>query len=149
MVCFANHNLIKDPPFSKLDMISCRNLLIYLGTRIAEKLLPLFHYALNQTGFLYLETLKRLGIYQPFSVMDKDCKIFRRIGFSAHLANVRDAESLTTTALKQQTVEVFSKPKEANIGEITKKMLLENYTPPCVVINEKYDIVYFQANDSL
>ena len=149
MVCFANHNLIKDPPFSKLDMISCRNLLIYLEPVLQKKLLPLFHYALKPNRFLILGNSETVGEFtRLFSVMDKDCKIFRRIGFSAHLANVRDAESLTTTALKQQTVEVFSKSKEANIGEITKKMLLENYTPPCVVINEKYDIVYFQGQTS-
>ncbi|MCR4319673.1 MAG: PAS domain S-box protein [Candidatus Brocadiaceae bacterium] len=149
MVIFANHNLIKDPPFSKLDMISCRNLLIYLEPVLQKKLLPLFHYALKPNRFLILGNSETVGEFTSlFSVVDKDCKIFRRIGFSAGLANDRDTSSLTSAALKQQTVEEFSKSKEANIGEITKKMLLENYTPPCVVINEKYDIVYFQGQTS-
>lgn len=149
MVCFANHNLIKDLPFSKLDMISCRNLLIYLEPVLQKKLLPLFHYALKPNRFLILGNSETVVEFTNlFSVMDKDCKIFRRIGFSAGLANDRDAGSLTSAALKQQTVEEFSKSKEADIGEITKKMLLENYTPPCVVINEKYDIVYFQGQTS-
>ena len=146
MVCFANHNLIKDPPFSKLDMISCRNLLIYLEPVLQKKLLPLFHYALKPNRFLILGNSETVGEFTGlFSVMDKDCKIFRRIGFSAGLANDRGAGSLTDVTLKQQTVEEFSKSKEVNIGESTQKILLENYTPPCVVINEKYDIVYFQG----
>ena len=125
MVCFANHNLIKDPPFSKLDMISCRNLLIYLEPVLQKKLLPLFHYALKPNRFLILGNSETVGEFTNlFSVMDKDCKIFRRIGFSAGLANDTDTISLTTTALKQQTVEEFSKPKEVDIGEITKKYCL-------------------------
>jgi len=146
MVFFANHNLIKDPPFSKLDMISCRNLLIYLESVLQKKLLPLFHYALKPNRFLILGNSETVGEFTGlFSVMDKDCKIFRRIGFSAGLANDRVAESLTAATLKQQTIEEFGKSKEINIGESTQKILLENYTPPCVVINEKYDIVYFQG----
>lgn len=149
MVFFANHNLIKDPPFSKLDMISCRNLLIYLESVLQKNLLPLFHYALKPNRFLILGNSETVGEFTSlFSVMDKDCKIFRRIGLSAGLANDRNVGSLTSATLKQQTVEEFSKSKEVNIGESTQKILLENYTPPCVVINEKYDIVYFQGQTS-
>ncbi len=149
MVFFANHNLIKDPPFSKLDMISCRNLLIYLEPILQKKLLPLFHYALKPNRFLILGNSETVGEFTAlFSVMDKDCKIFRRIGFSAGLTNDRGAGSLTGITLKQQAVEEFGKSKEVSIGESTQKILLEDYTPPCVVINEKYDIVYFQGQTS-
>jgi len=149
MVFFANHNLIKDPPFSKLDMISCRNLLIYLEPVLQKKLLPLFHYALKPNRFLILGNSETVGEFTGlFSVVDKDCKIFRRIGFSAGLANDRGSGSLTGITLKQQTVEESGKSKEVSIGESTQKILLENYTPPCVVINEKYDIVYFQGQTS-
>ena len=63
MVFFANHNLIKDPPFSKLDMISCRNLLIYLEPVLQKKLLPLFHYALKPNRFLILGNSETVGAF--------------------------------------------------------------------------------------
>lgn len=149
MVFFANHNLIKDPPFSKIDVISCRNLLIYLEPVLQKKLLPLFHYALKPNRFLILGNSETIGEFTNlFSVVDKDCKIFRRTGFSSGLSADRDTRTLTSTATKQQTTGYLNEPKEVNIGEIVKKTLLESYTPPCVVINEKYDIVYFQGQTS-
>ena len=149
MVFFANHNLIKDPPFSKLDMISCRNLLIYLEPVLQKKLLPLFHYALKPNRFLILGNSETIGEFTNlFSVVDKDCKIFRRIGFSSGRADNRNTKPLTSSTSKHQMAEEPGKLKDASIGEIIEKTLLENYTPSCVVINEKYDIVYFQGQTS-
>ena len=61
MLVFSEQDVIKDPPFSKLDLISCRNLLIYLGGELQKKLIPLFHYALNPGGFLFLGTSETVG----------------------------------------------------------------------------------------
>ena len=78
MVVFANHNVIKDPPFTKLDLISCRNLLIYLETDAQEKVLSNFNYALKKDGILFLGPSESIGEFMDaFSVVDKKWKIFK------------------------------------------------------------------------
>jgi Methylase of chemotaxis methyl-accepting proteins len=79
MVVFAFQNVIKDPPFTKLDLLSCRNLLIYLDSDLQQRLLPIFHYALRPTGLLFLGTSESIGTFVDlFSLVDKKWKIFRR-----------------------------------------------------------------------
>ncbi len=79
MVVFALQNVITDPPFSKIDLISCRNLLIYLGSELQKKVLPLFHYSLRKDGFLFLGSSETIGEFSDyFSVMDRKWKLFKR-----------------------------------------------------------------------
>lgn len=86
---FATHSLIKDPPFSKLDLITCRNLLIYMGGELQKRVLPLFHYALNPCGYLFLGHSESLGdAASLFSTIDRKWKIFQSIvGVSANIVN--------------------------------------------------------------
>ncbi len=80
MVVFSLHNVIKDAPFSKLDLISCRNLLIYLGSAVQKKILPLFHYALNPGGVLFLGSSENIGdSVDLFKVIDGKWKIFQTV----------------------------------------------------------------------
>ena len=75
MVIFSEQDVIKDPPFSKLDLISCRNLLIYMGAELQKKLMPLFHYALNPGGMLFLGTSETVGEFVDlFAPMDRKSK---------------------------------------------------------------------------
>lgn len=149
MVTFASHNLIKDPPFSRLDMISCRNLLIYLDSVLHKKLLPLFHYTLNPDGFLILGLSESIGDFTNlFSTIDRKCKVFQRKGISSKSKTEISTDLLQGTTFETKKIEELLKSKGASIGEVTKKMLLESYAPPCVVINEKYDVVYTQGQTS-
>jgi two-component system CheB/CheR fusion protein len=149
MVIFSIHNIIKDPPFSRLDLVSCRNLLIYLGPVLQKKIIPLFHYTLNPDGFLLLGNSETIGEFtQLFSTIDKKCKIFQRKGFASGLVIRSTANQLIGNTLEPLKTEIFLKPKEESVAEITKEMLLKSYCPSCVVINEKYDIVYFQGQTS-
>jgi two-component system CheB/CheR fusion protein len=78
IVVFAAHNLIKDPPFSKMDLISCRNVLIYMGSELQRRVIPLFHYALNPEGILFLGSSETIGDHADmFSIVDKKWKIFK------------------------------------------------------------------------
>ena len=80
MLCFSEHNVIRDPPFPRLDMISCRNLFIYLGGSLQKKLIPLFHNALNPGGTLFLGNADSIGDFQHlFSASDQTIKIYTRI----------------------------------------------------------------------
>ena len=79
LVVFAAQNVVTDPPFSKLDLISCRNLLIYMGSKLQKKLLPLFHYSLNNGGFLFLGTSETIGEFSDlFATIDRKVKIYQR-----------------------------------------------------------------------
>src|SRR5207248_1390925 len=76
---FAKQNISKDPPFSKLDMISCRNVMIYLGPILQKRIIPLFHYALNSTGVLFLGSSETVGGFaELFTVVDKKYKIYTK-----------------------------------------------------------------------
>ena len=79
MVVFATHNILTDAPFTKLDLLSCRNLLIYLEAKAQQKLLPLFHYALKPNGILFLGSSETIGGFESlFTVIDRKWKLFRR-----------------------------------------------------------------------
>jgi two-component system, chemotaxis family, CheB/CheR fusion protein len=78
-VIFSEQDVIKDPPFSKLDLISCRNLLIYMGGGLQKKLFPLFHYALNPDGMLFLGTSETVGEFVDlFATLDRKSKLYQR-----------------------------------------------------------------------
>ncbi len=84
-VIFAPHNIISDPPFTRLDVLSCRNLMIYLSTELQKKLIPLFHYALNPGGILFLGTAESIVGYKDlFRALDSKCKIFQRSDVLTH-----------------------------------------------------------------
>lgn len=152
MVVFAPQNLIKDPPFIKLDLLSCRNLLIYLESEVQGKLLPLFHYALKPGGILFLGTSETIGEFTDlFSPLVKKWKIFNRRETIASTRPLIDLPPLglglgqrqrgTALPLKGKA----EKPRKINIAQITEKMLLDLYGPPCVVINQKGDIIFIHG----
>jgi two-component system CheB/CheR fusion protein len=140
MVIFAEQSIIKDPPFSKLDLISCRNLLIYLGSELQKKVIPLFHYALNPSGYLVLGPSESLGEFDEFfKTIDRKGKIFQR---NMEMDLVPRFQSFTKTR-NLPAFDDGQNMKRLSIRELTLKMLMENYTPHCVIINEKGDVVYF------
>ena len=78
LLVFAEQNVIEDPPFSRVDLISCRNLLIYMGAELQKKLVPLFHYALNQDGYLFLGNAESVGEFGDlFATVDRKWKIYQ------------------------------------------------------------------------
>jgi two-component system CheB/CheR fusion protein len=145
MVVFATQNLIKDPPFSKIDLISCRNLLIYLGAKLQKKLIPLFHYSLTPDGILFLGTSESIGTFANlFSVYNNKWKMFKPKRVQpVHLAHMDFSVAQSHEAGNQaQQVAAKVKPEEINLGNLTEKMLLDSYAPSCVIINENGDILY-------
>lgn len=145
MLVFAPQNLIKDPPFTKLDMLSCRNLLIYLGPELQKKLLPMFYYSLKTDGILFLGSAESVGQEtRLFKCANKKWKIFRR---QAHQENARPALNFPISApidrdLPVKTPEAVKRAEEINTFTLVESILQQSDTPPCVVIDEKSDIVY-------
>lgn len=150
MVIFANHNLIKDPPFSRLDIISCRNLFIYLDPVLQKKILPLFHYMLNPNGFLILGISENIGEFTNlFSTIDVKCNIFQKKDFSSAFARSFTAEPLVPFSLEMHKDKQPENMQGISVSDVVKKILLEDYIPPCVVINEKHNIIYFQGKTKM
>lgn len=147
-IIFSQHNLIKDPPFSKQDMVSCRNLLIYLNIEAQKKVFAIFHYALNPEGILFLGSSESLGEYANlFEVIDRKQKLFKRK--KVHKNKIPDIGHLFREPASLKTTPIIATPKPEQTGslaKITEKLLLDNYAPACAIINIKGDAVYFSGN---
>jgi chemotaxis methyl-accepting protein methylase/PAS domain-containing protein len=145
LVVFAPQNLIMDPPFTKLDILSCRNLLIYLTPELQKKLLPLFHYCLNPGGILFLGTAETIGSFTDlFRVSDNKWKIFSRTESASALTNMTDfpTELSFYDADRITTPPEFQKSAERTVPVLVQTILLENFAPSAVLINDKGDIVH-------
>jgi two-component system CheB/CheR fusion protein len=139
-VVFASQNLISDPPFSRLDLISCRNLLIYLELDVQKKLISLFHFALHEGGYLLLGASETLGQRQDlFEMVSKKWRIFHRIGPAR--SNTMDFPQLE--AEKHTEISLLARNGVPRMPELAQRILLDEYTPASVIINRKHDIVYF------
>ena len=146
MVVFAQHNIIKDPPFSRLDLLVCRNFLIYLNPNIQRLLIPLFHQVLNPRGFLFLGSAETVGLHSDlFTPVDKKWKIFMRQGgksrvemlypFSGPVRKLAEIEHSTRSTEPQKT---------ATINH-ADKLLMDRYVPARIIINEKNEVVHFSS----
>ncbi|HEU4520432.1 MAG TPA: chemotaxis protein CheB, partial [Thermoanaerobaculia bacterium] len=143
---FAEHNLLKDPPFSRLDLISCSNLLIYLQPEQQERAAAIFRYALNGKGLLMLgpsETLQ--ANTNGFIVVDKKSKLYRVAPGS------RPRLDLSFRARRDDTPAVAAGPASAapaveDVGRIVDRLLLERYTHPSLVVNDANDVLEFRGD---
>jgi two-component system CheB/CheR fusion protein len=144
MVVFAVQNLIADAPFTKLDLISCRNLLIYLEAEVQKKVVTLFHFALNEGGALFLgpsETIGRqIDLFEPLS---KKWRIYRRIGPVRPERVEFPITAVAETAREGQRPSEAAKRQPINFAEVAQQMLLEQYAPAAVLVNRKYEIFYY------
>ena len=146
MVVFALHNVTIDPPFTRLDLISCRNLLIYLNAELQKKLIALFHYSLKPDGILLLGTSETVGGFTDFfSTVDTRWKIYQQrrslqtpAGMVDFAHFYRDAVPVGRTGGKQAA-------ELASIPEVANRLLLEEFTPPAVFINEQGDVIYIHG----
>jgi two-component system, chemotaxis family, CheB/CheR fusion protein len=150
LVVFSEQDLISNPPFSKLDLISCRNLLIYLGGDLQKKLIPLFHYALRPGGFLFLGTSESVGEgTELFTALDRKLKLYQRkddIRGARRAAPGRFLPPMTAidVALPRAA------GKTANAGklplrELTEQALLQQMAPAGALVNGHGDILYLHG----
>lgn len=149
-IVFAEHNLIKDPPFSKQDMVSCRNLLIYLNVEAQKKVFAIFHYALNPEGVLFLGSSESLGEYDSlFEVMDRKHKIFKHK--DVKLEKIPDIGHLfhEPSVLKNIPMPPIKRDRQDNLAALTEKLLLANYAPASAIIDGKGDALYFSGNTGM
>ena len=141
MVVFAPQNVIKDPPFTKLDLLTCRNMLIYMEPELQKKIIRLFNYSLNAGGVMVLGSAETLGTDSDgFEILDPKLKIFRRspTTLSPRLLDFPSSYS-ATNKIKQKTL--TTPITENNIQTLANQIVIQNYAPASVLVTELGDII--------
>ena len=150
LVVFATHNILSDAPFTKLDLLSCRNLLIYLEAKAQRKLLPLFHYALKPKGVLFLGSSETIGASDRlFTVIDRKWKFYRR---TAELSTVSHQgwfsggvmNRITETRVESEVP--LSATRPTSIPDLIQELLVARYAPAAVIVNERGEVVYIHGH---
>ena len=145
---FSSQNVFSDPPFSRMDLISCRNVMIYLSQSLQKKVIPIFHYALNPTGFLMIGSTEGLlgAGSELFDMVDKKQKIYRKRMVSTPLAfgfavgaPAMAPEAAGGPALPNKELEAMKPPIE--LQREADRLLLASYAPPAVVVNDQMEIL--------
>jgi len=139
MVVFAKHDLIADPPFTRLDLLSCRNVLIYMQASLQQELIPKFHYALVAGGLLVLGAAETASS-RLFTAVDAKAKVFRKLDVA------RGARSSIELAVTSRPVPAPAQRSrgtaELTVVEAARRVIVDSLAPPTVVINDRGDILY-------
>ncbi len=144
---FARQNLTSDPPFSRLDLISCRNMLIYLEPVLQKKVMPIFHYALNVNGFLMLGSSEGIGnALDLFELVDKKNRIYKGKITSSRM-NFNFIKSRQMSELVNQKPR-SEKTEETNLELLADQVILSRYAPAGVIINSDLEILQFRGQTS-
>ena len=141
-VIFAPQNIILEPPFTKLDILSCRNLLIYLTPQVQKKLIPLFHYSLNPGGILFQGSAETIGDYRNlFTPLAGKSRIFRRTESTLRPELVVFPSSFNAGPLAGTEAPSAAK-SPASLQSLVDQLVLRHYAPPAVMTNDLGDILY-------
>jgi two-component system CheB/CheR fusion protein len=154
MLVFSEQDVIKDPPFSRLDLISCRNLLIYMGGELQRKLIPIFHYALNPGGYLFLGTSETVGEHgELFATLERKWKVYQRKPDAHGMPRLAlSAASMPPTveerALPAAVGRVIAAGK-LSLRELTEQAVLQQVAPVAALVNGNGDIYYLHGRSGL
>ncbi|MGZ5007314.1 MAG: chemotaxis protein CheB [Methylobacter sp.] len=144
MVVFAVQNVIKDPPFTKLDLLSCRNLMIYLEPELQNRLIPAFHYALKPGGVLFLSPSESIGNHtELFSPINRKWKFFRVTPSAASTRTLLSGNlNWTVEPVHKTPDDIVKSVKDNSLPDLTRRMLLQVYAPASAVTDLKGNILY-------
>lgn len=146
-IVFSLHNLISDPPFTKIDLISCRNVLIYLGSHLQTKLFPLFHYALRPGGYLFLGSSETLTNHRElFRTVCTKQRIFQRK--STTLARMKSSGLNRFSQPSQPGLDHPADPPDVDLYALGQRILIDEFAPQWVIINEEAQILALSRNTS-
>lgn len=148
MLIFSEHDLIQSPPFSRLDLISCRNLLIYMSGALQKRIMPLFHYALNSGGMLFLGSSESVGEFvQLFAPLNRKWKLYQRQekARSAGYPDLGQIIGATTVAHIKPRPFPSTHELKPPLRKLTEQTLLDEYAPAAVLVNAQGDIFYIHG----
>lgn len=145
MCVFSLHNFLKDPPFGKIDFISCRNVLIYMEPYLQKKALANFHYSLNPGGFLLLGKSETVSsVPELFAVAEREDKLFSRKDHSSQYKPTTEKPTQNNT--EELSTDAPTENKRTDFQKSADDIILSKYSPSGVVVNEAMDIVHFRGN---
>jgi two-component system CheB/CheR fusion protein len=140
---FSSHSFIKDPPFSRLNLISCRNVMIYLGTDLQKKVFPLFHYALRSGGYLFIGPSESATSHpELFRTVDKKHRIFQRKDV---VPRPQVKFPLADISRPRHSAGQQTETKEPNLPKQLERIILQRFRPLCVTVRENGDAVHFSG----
>jgi two-component system CheB/CheR fusion protein len=153
ILVFSEQDVIKDPPFSKLDLISCRNLLIYMGGGLQKKLIPLFHYALNPGGILFLGTSETVGEFDDlFPALDRKAKLYQRKQELYAKRSTLDQFIPSLTADDARAPLVAAKKAahmKPTLRDLTEQAILLQVAPAAALVDSLGDILYLHGRTGM
>lgn len=155
MLVFSEQNVIKDPPFSRLDLLSCRNLLIYMDSQLQKKLIPLFHYALNSEGILFLGSSESVGEFSDlFVTLDQQSKFYQRKETNHSLqyaiaSSKRHSPSANVRLPLPKVAEKNTPQAKLPLRELTEQALLQQCSLTGVLVTELGDILYLHGHTGM
>lgn len=145
MIVFAPHNVTMDPPFTRLDILTCRNLLIYLGADLQKKLFPLFHYSLKPGGTLFLGSAESIGNFgEFFSPLEAKARIYRREDAKLRAIDV-DFPIRHTDNSPNLTLMPSPHMPPANLQTLADQLLLQKFSPAAVLTNDEGDVLFISG----
>jgi two-component system, chemotaxis family, CheB/CheR fusion protein len=145
-VVFAPQNLIMDPPFTKLDLLICRNLMIYLGQEVQRKLIPLFHYSLNPGGVLFLGSAETIGPFAKlFAPLDGKTRFYRRLDTPLWVEPIEFPSAFTPHPPVAADTPDPARPPGINLQALAEQFLLQRHCPAAVLTNDKGDILFISG----
>jgi two-component system CheB/CheR fusion protein len=152
-VVFAPQNILQDPPFSRIDIATCRNLLIYLEPEVQRRVLSLLHFGLRDGGTLFLGNSEAVSTDEGFEPIDKRARIFRRIGPTRHGAIDFPlphwfVEASYSRSAGERAPESRLTGSPAKFAQITQRTLLEHHVQAAVLVDREYRVLFFQGNTS-
>ena len=142
MIVYAVQNLVQNTPFSKMDLISCRNVLIYMGMKLQRRVLPLFHYSLNEGGYLLLGSSESIGRFDDlFSTIETRWKIYQRkdIGSRLWAGTIPRTEEVHAAMSPTHGRQVY---KTVDLGHLSARAVVDLFSPPHVIVDEKNEILF-------
>jgi two-component system, chemotaxis family, CheB/CheR fusion protein len=142
---FARHDVAHDPPFSHLDLISCRNLLIYLSPPLQKRVLPLLHYGLKPGGHLFLGSAESVGTFgRKFTVVDGHWNLFAKVG-EGHHPGVPPAPDARSVAVRRTPAPKIAAPRDIDSEREADRVLAGTYAPPSIVIDDRMEALHFRG----
>lgn len=147
MLVFAPQNIIKDPPFTHIDLVCCRNLLIYFNATLQDKLLPIFHYSLRPGGLLFLGSSETIGHKSDlFVIIDKKWKIFKKMNMESRHPEMKfPITDQSLEAREKEVVRPADQPRSIQMLRLLKTVLFHSELPPCVIIDSAANIIYIHG----
>jgi two-component system, chemotaxis family, CheB/CheR fusion protein len=145
MCIFSQHNIIKDAPFSRLDLVSCRNLLIYLDADVQSRVIPLFHFALKRGGILFLGNSENVSRHTNlFAAIESRFRIFRKLETGARVLPDFHFTAVDQRVSEPTRIAARSRPLEASLEKRAER-IAERYAPAYVIVDEGHNVLHFSG----